>query len=52
MAFMIFKAGLDLIMAHEGEERDAYTRELKTVMFRYLDPLVCDAVPQQAPHAP
>ncbi|MFH9753655.1 TetR family transcriptional regulator [Streptomyces griseus] len=52
MAFMIFKAGLDLIMAHEGEERDAYTQELKTVMFRYLDPLVCDAVPQQAPHAP
>ncbi|MGW1295023.1 TetR family transcriptional regulator [Streptomyces sp. NPDC002533] len=42
MVFMVFKAGLDLIMANEGEERAAYIRELKTVMFRYLDPLVGD----------
>ncbi|MFF0057214.1 TetR family transcriptional regulator [Streptomyces microflavus] len=48
MAFMAFKAGLDLIMAHEGEERDAYIRELKTIMFRYLDPLLGDDSPHQA----
>ncbi|MFF5772581.1 TetR/AcrR family transcriptional regulator [Streptomyces californicus] len=50
MIFMIFKAGLDLIMAHEGEERAAYIRELKTVLFRYLDPLVGDDLP--CPPAP
>ncbi|MFI1221493.1 MULTISPECIES: TetR family transcriptional regulator [unclassified Streptomyces] len=45
MAFMLFKAGLDLIMAHEGEERAAYVQELKTIMFRYLNPLVGDDAP-------
>ncbi|SNB85944.1 transcriptional regulator, TetR family [Streptomyces sp. PgraA7] len=49
MAFMVFKAGLDLIMASEGEERAAYTQELKTVMFRYLDPLVGDDASCPAP---
>ncbi|MFH8885301.1 TetR/AcrR family transcriptional regulator [Streptomyces californicus] len=52
MIFMIFKAGLDLIMAHEGEERAAYIRELKTVLFRYLDPLVGDDLPHPAAPAP
>ncbi|MFD6276698.1 TetR family transcriptional regulator [Streptomyces sp. NPDC060209] len=42
MSFVLFKAGLDLVMAHEGDEREAYTEELKTVMYRYLEPLVCD----------
>ncbi|MFD9805783.1 TetR family transcriptional regulator [[Kitasatospora] papulosa] len=42
MSFVLFKAGLDLIMAHEGAEREAYSAELKTVMYRYLEPLVCD----------
>ncbi|WP_406395148.1 TetR family transcriptional regulator [Streptomyces sp. NBC_00887] len=42
MSFILFKAGLDLIMSHEGDEREAYIRELKTVMYRYLDPLVCE----------
>ncbi|MFE7461482.1 TetR/AcrR family transcriptional regulator [Streptomyces sp. NPDC057554] len=51
MAFMTFKAGLDLIMAHEGEEREAYIRELKTLIFRYLDPLIGDDSPHLAPHA-
>ncbi|MFJ2433983.1 TetR family transcriptional regulator [Streptomyces anulatus] len=50
MTFMLFKAGLDLIMAHEGEERAAYIQELKTIMFRYLDPLVGDDTPQRAAH--
>ncbi|WP_435856501.1 TetR family transcriptional regulator [Streptomyces parvus] len=49
MAFMVFKAGLDLIMANEGEERRAYIQELKTVMFRYLDPLVGDDASCPAP---
>ncbi|MFF3289651.1 TetR family transcriptional regulator [Streptomyces sp. NPDC003023] len=40
MTFAVFKAGLDLILAHEGAERAAYTEELKTIMFRYLQPLL------------
>ncbi|MCX5397115.1 TetR/AcrR family transcriptional regulator [Streptomyces sp. NBC_00102] len=43
MTFQLFKAGLDLIMTHEGAEREAYARELKTVMFRYLNPLLDEA---------
>lgn len=43
MSFAVFKAGLDLILAHEGAERAAYTEELKTVMFRYLRPLLGEA---------
>ncbi|WP_432103952.1 TetR/AcrR family transcriptional regulator [Streptomyces sp. bgisy091] len=39
MAFVIFKGGLDLVMEHEGTDREAYTRELKTAMYRYLEPL-------------
>ncbi|MFD9715706.1 TetR family transcriptional regulator [Streptomyces sp. NPDC059076] len=38
-ALTIFKAGLDLVLTHEGEERQAYTLEIKTVLYRYLDPL-------------
>ncbi|MFI1013174.1 TetR/AcrR family transcriptional regulator [Streptomyces sp. NPDC020965] len=37
--FTLFKAGLDLVLAHEGAERDAYAQEIKNVMFRYLDPI-------------
>ncbi|MFJ1645751.1 TetR/AcrR family transcriptional regulator [Streptomyces sp. NPDC088258] len=39
-SFSIFKGGLDLILAAEPDERDAYTAELKTVLHRYLDPLI------------
>lgn len=35
----IYKAGLELILAHEGAERAAYIRELKNVLFRYVEPL-------------
>ncbi|WP_405700881.1 TetR/AcrR family transcriptional regulator [Streptomyces sp. NBC_01383] len=49
MIFILFKAGLDVIMAHEGMEREAYIKELKTVLFRYLEPMVCDAAPPPAP---
>ncbi|WP_405879863.1 TetR family transcriptional regulator [Streptomyces sp. NBC_01136] len=38
----IYKAGLELVLAHEGAERDAYVRELKDVLFRYLEPLTGD----------
>lgn len=42
MSFVLFQAGLDLVMSHEGAERDAYVTELKAVMYRYLEPLACD----------
>ncbi|MGW2567066.1 TetR/AcrR family transcriptional regulator [Streptomyces sp. NPDC001537] len=38
----MYKAGLELVLAHEGAERDAYTREIKNVLIRYLKPLVGD----------
>jgi AcrR family transcriptional regulator len=40
MTLHLFKAGLTLVMSHEGAERDAYVAELKTVMQRYLEPLL------------
>lgn len=36
----MYKAGLELVLAHQGAERDAYTREIKNVLIRYLEPLV------------
>jgi AcrR family transcriptional regulator len=38
----MYKAGLELILANEGAERDAYIQELKNVLLRYLEPLVGD----------
>ncbi|MFH8615371.1 TetR/AcrR family transcriptional regulator [Streptomyces sp. NPDC017979] len=38
-SFSIFKAGLELVLTHEGAEREAYATEIKRVMFRYLEPL-------------
>lgn len=43
MILGIFKSSLDLILAHEGAERAAYTAELKTVLLRYLEPMVTTA---------
>ncbi|MEU9251313.1 TetR/AcrR family transcriptional regulator [Streptomyces sp. NPDC048270] len=40
MVLGIFKSSLDLILAHEGADREAYTAELKTVLLRYLEPMV------------
>ncbi|MEU6012499.1 TetR/AcrR family transcriptional regulator [Streptomyces sp. NPDC047515] len=51
MIFILFKGGLDLIMAHEGEEREAYARELKTALLRYLEPLLGDAPLTAPPNA-
>ncbi|MFJ4617992.1 TetR family transcriptional regulator [Streptomyces sp. NPDC088812] len=44
MCLGLYKAGLELILAHEGGERDAYVQELKNVLVRYLEPLA-DARP-------
>ncbi|MDO0914814.1 TetR family transcriptional regulator [Streptomyces sp. DT2A-34] len=40
MCLGLYKAGLELVLAHEGAEREAYVQELKNALFRYLDPLV------------
>ncbi|MFE2476403.1 TetR family transcriptional regulator [Streptomyces sp. NPDC059389] len=40
MILGIFKAALDLILASEGAERAAYVAELKTVLLRYLEPML------------
>ena len=40
MVFGIYKAGLELVLAHEGAEREAYVQELKDALTRYLDPMV------------
>ena len=39
MCVGIYKAGLELILAHEGDEREAYVQELKGALVRYLEPL-------------
>ncbi|MEU9341605.1 TetR/AcrR family transcriptional regulator [Streptomyces sp. NPDC048278] len=38
----IYKAGLELVLGHEGAERQAYIQEIKDVLTRYLEPLVGD----------
>jgi AcrR family transcriptional regulator len=40
MGLGMYMAGLELVLAHEGTERDAYVQELKNALTRYLDPLV------------
>ncbi|AWW39487.1 TetR/AcrR family transcriptional regulator [Streptomyces cadmiisoli] len=35
----LYMAGLELVLTHEGAEREAYVRELKNVLVRYLAPL-------------
>ncbi|WP_436846193.1 TetR/AcrR family transcriptional regulator [Streptomyces shenzhenensis] len=45
----IHKAGLELALAHEGAERDAYVQEVKNVLIRYLEPLTCDHTPAPSP---
>ncbi|MFC9507249.1 TetR family transcriptional regulator [Streptomyces sp. NPDC057002] len=44
MCVAIYMAGLELVLAHEGAEREAYIQELKDVLVRYLRPLVEDVV--------
>ncbi|MFJ3199214.1 TetR family transcriptional regulator [Streptomyces sp. NPDC086989] len=40
MILAIFKSSLDLILASEGAERAAYIAEAKTVLLRYVEPMV------------
>ncbi|MFE6621674.1 TetR family transcriptional regulator [Streptomyces sp. NPDC057740] len=53
MCLGLYKAGLELVLAHEGAERDAYVQELKHALTRYLGPLVGDRLghPTPAPTA-
>jgi len=48
----MYKAGLELVLAREGEERAAYVQELKNVLFRYLEPLAGDCAPESPVGAP
>ncbi|WKX70411.1 TetR/AcrR family transcriptional regulator [Streptomyces sp. XD-27] len=40
MTFALFKAGLELVLSHEGAERQAYITELKASLYRYLAPVI------------
>lgn len=40
MGFALFKAGLELILSHEGEDREAYITELKNCLYGYLAPVI------------
>jgi AcrR family transcriptional regulator len=40
MALGLFKAGLALVLAHQGEGRDAYIGEVKAALYGYLAPHV------------
>ncbi|MEU2283164.1 TetR family transcriptional regulator [Streptomyces sp. NPDC013178] len=44
MCLGLYKAGLELVLGHEGAERDAYVQELKNALTRYLEPLVGNRV--------
>jgi AcrR family transcriptional regulator len=48
MCLGLYKAGLELVLAHEGAERDAYIHEVKNALVRYLDPLVGDRLDHPA----
>ncbi|MFE9564303.1 TetR/AcrR family transcriptional regulator [Streptomyces sp. NPDC006487] len=46
MVLGIVQTSLELILASEGAERAAYVAELKTVLFRYLDPMITTPPPR------
>lgn len=46
MVLGIVKTALELILASEGDERAAYVAELKTVLLRYLDPMITTPPPR------
>jgi AcrR family transcriptional regulator len=51
MCLGLYKAGLELVLAHEGADRDAYVQELKHVLIRYLEPLIGERTAAPAPPA-
>lgn len=46
MVLGIVQTSLELILASEGAERAAYVGQLKTVLFRYLDPMITTPPPR------
>ncbi|WP_327252826.1 TetR/AcrR family transcriptional regulator [Streptomyces sp. NBC_01244] len=46
MVLGIVQSSLELILASEGAERAAYIAELKTVLLRYLDPMITTPPPR------
>jgi AcrR family transcriptional regulator len=40
MAFSLFKACIELVLSHQGAERDAYIAETKAALYRYLAPVI------------
>ncbi|OMI34115.1 TetR/AcrR family transcriptional regulator [Streptomyces sparsogenes] len=49
MVFSLFKAGLELVLAHEGGERAAYIEELKASLHGYLAPIIGAETPSRTP---
>ncbi|MET8182724.1 hypothetical protein [Streptomyces sp. NPDC005336] len=49
MAFALFKAGLELVLSHQGAEREAYIAEMKASLYGYLVPVLCT---ESAPTCP
>ncbi|MDF3297596.1 TetR/AcrR family transcriptional regulator [Streptomyces tropicalis] len=43
MCLGVYKAGLEIALNHEGDERAAYVAELKNVLVRYLGPVTVGA---------
>ncbi|MCL2731912.1 MAG: TetR/AcrR family transcriptional regulator [Actinomycetia bacterium] len=49
VSFTMFKAGLDLAVQQQADGREPYVRELKSMLYRYLAPLVgTEAIPTGA----
>lgn len=46
MVLGIVQSSLELILASEGAERAAYVTQLKTVLFRYLAPMITTPPPR------
>ncbi|ADI10126.1 TetR family transcriptional regulator [Streptomyces bingchenggensis BCW-1] len=49
MVFSLFKAGLELVLSHEGEEQAAYIEELKASLHGYLAPIIGTQAPSRTP---
>ncbi|MEU5026324.1 TetR/AcrR family transcriptional regulator [Streptomyces milbemycinicus] len=49
MVFSLFKAGLELVLSHEGEEQAAYIEELKASLHGYLAPIIGTETPSRTP---
>ncbi|MET8830138.1 TetR/AcrR family transcriptional regulator [Streptomyces sp. NPDC004610] len=47
----IYMGGLELVLATEGTQRDAYIQELKAVLIRYLEPFTTSHENQPGPPA-